>query len=163
MSPSADIYTLYLQWSKYSPNSQELRFSSKLDANSGFWQVPLSEQSALLTTFITPFGRFCFNRMPFGISSAPEHFQRCMSSILAGTEGVVCLVDGVLIHARTQEEHEKRLAVALQRIQAVGLTLNKDKCAFSQREVNFLGQVVNVEGICPSFGDSKPTRPNRGG
>ena len=49
---------------------------TKLDANSGFWQIPLAPSSALLTTFITPFGQFCFHRMPFGISSAPEHFQR---------------------------------------------------------------------------------------
>ena len=45
---------------------------SKLDANSGFWQIPLAEESRLLTTL---FGRFCFNKLPFGISSAPEIFQ----------------------------------------------------------------------------------------
>ena len=48
---------------------------SKLDANSGFWQIPLDEESRLLTTFVTPFGRYCFNRLPFGISSTPEIFQ----------------------------------------------------------------------------------------
>ena len=48
---------------------------SKLDANSGFWQIPLSQTSRLLTTFITPMGRYCFNKLPFGVSSAPEHFQ----------------------------------------------------------------------------------------
>ena len=47
----------------------EAKFFSKLDANSGFWQIGLSAESARLTTFITPFGRFCFNRLPFGISS----------------------------------------------------------------------------------------------
>ena len=45
---------------------------SKLDANSGFWQIPLAKRSRLVTTFITPFGRDCFNKMPFSISSAPE-------------------------------------------------------------------------------------------
>ena len=49
---------------------------SKVDANSGFWQIPLASESRPLTTFITPFGRFCFNRLPFGVSSAPEHFQK---------------------------------------------------------------------------------------
>lgn len=49
---------------------------SKLDANAGFWQIPLSRDSSLLTTFITPFGRYCYNRLCFGISSAPEHFQK---------------------------------------------------------------------------------------
>ena len=47
---------------------------SKLDATSGFYQIELTPQSALLTTFITPFGRFCYNRLPFGITSAPEYF-----------------------------------------------------------------------------------------
>ena len=65
---------------------------SKLDANSGFWQAPLDPLSALLTAFITPFGRFYFHRLPFGISSAPEIFQRLMSQILAGLPGTVCMI-----------------------------------------------------------------------
>ena len=67
----------------------EAQVFSKLDANSGFWQIPLSTQSAPLTTFITPFGRYWFNRLPFGITSAPEHFQRRMSFILQDLEGIV--------------------------------------------------------------------------
>ena len=55
-----------------------------IDANCGFWQVPLSEELRLLTTFITPFGRYSFNKLPFGISNAPEHFQCAMKKILDG-------------------------------------------------------------------------------
>ncbi|GBM22396.1 hypothetical protein AVEN_166653-1 [Araneus ventricosus] len=55
---------------------------SKLDANSGFWQIPLDKKSSYLTTFITSFGRFRFQKLPFGISSDPEHFQRRISQIL---------------------------------------------------------------------------------
>ena len=61
------------------------RVFSKLDANSGFWQIPFSRESALLTTFITPFGQYCFHRLPFGITSAPEHFQRRMSDTRPNT------------------------------------------------------------------------------
>ena len=50
---------------------------SKLDANSAFWQRKLSESSRLLTTFITPWGRYCFNRLPYGISTGSEQFQKC--------------------------------------------------------------------------------------
>ena len=49
---------------------------SKVDANCGFWQIPLAKHSRYYTTFVTPFGRYCFNKLPFGISSAPEHFQK---------------------------------------------------------------------------------------
>ena len=62
---------------------------TKLDANRGFWKIPLPKQSRLLTTFITPMRRYCFNKLPFRISSAPEHFQKCKSAILNGLSGVV--------------------------------------------------------------------------
>ena len=120
---------------------------SKLDTNSGFWQIPLSPQSHHLTTFITPFGRYCFRRLPFGITSAPEHFQRRMSEILVNLDGVVCLMDDVLIYGETQQQHDERLDKVLQRLQQSGLTLNVDKCQFSCSQLPFLGQVVTQDGV----------------
>jgi transposase InsO family protein len=120
---------------------------SKLDANSGFWQIPLAEESKLLTTFVTPFGRFCFNVLPFGITSAPEHFQRRVSAILSGLEGVVCMMDDILIHGCSQAEHDARLHAVLSRLKSAGLTLNKEKCTWAQTKVTFLGHVVSAEGI----------------
>ena len=120
---------------------------SKLDANSGFWQIPLSKESALLTIFITPFGCYCFNRLPFSITSAPEHFHRWMSAILRDLEGVVCLIDDILVYSKTQQEHDDRLHAVLKRLEEAGLTLNKEKCEFSQRQVKFLGQILSEDGI----------------
>jgi hypothetical protein len=120
---------------------------SKLDANSGFWQIPLAEHSHHLTTFITPFGRYCFNKMPFGISSAPKYFQRRMNDILQGLPGVVGLVDDVLVHAADQEEHKSCLFAVLQHVQAAGVTLNTEKCAFAQASIKFLGHIINSDGI----------------
>jgi len=60
---------------------------SKIDANSGFWQIPLAEESQEYTTFISPFGCYCFKKLPFGISSVPELFQRRMGAVLEGLEG----------------------------------------------------------------------------
>ena len=93
---------------------------SKLDANSGFWQVKRGHKSSFLTTFLTPFGRYQFNRMPFGITSAPEHFQRRMSDILSGLTGAVCLVDDILLYGSTQEEHDEHLKAVLVRIRDAG-------------------------------------------
>ena len=123
---------------------------SKLDSNCGCWQILLSEESHNLTTFITPLGRYAFNKLPFGISSAPEHFQRRMNQILAGQEGALCHMDGVLIFGHTQQEHDSRLNAASTKIQAAGLTLNTDKCEFNKTKINFLGHVINQNGTSPN-------------
>ena len=122
---------------------------SKLDANSGFWQVHLQEDSALLTTFITPFGRFCFNRLPFGITSAPEYFQKRMQEVLLGLDGVICMMDDILVYGREQEEHDSRLMAVLKRLKQEGITLNKDKCSFSADRVTFLGHIIDQVGVHP--------------
>ena len=116
---------------------------SKLDANCGFWQIPLSEESRSLTTFITPFRRYAFNKLPFGICSAPEHFQHRMNQILSGHEGTLCHIDDVLIFGKTQQEHDACLYSALAQIQSAGLTLNAGKCEFTKSEIKFLGHVIN--------------------
>ena len=122
---------------------------SKLDANSGFWQVELSEESSRLTTFITPFGRYYFKRLPFGISSAPEHFQKRMSEILEGLEGVVCQMDDILVYGSDQTEHDRRLHAVLVKLQDSGITLNEEKCEFSKSEIKFIGHILNRDGIRP--------------
>ena len=81
------------------------RVFSKLDANSGFWQVKLDLGCKHLTPIITPWGHFCFRVMPFGISSAPEYFQRAMEKILNGLDGVICMMDDVLIYASDHNTH----------------------------------------------------------
>ena len=123
-----------------------------MDANSGFWQIKLAPESAKLTTFITPYGRFCFNRLPFGITSAPEHFQRRISEILQGLNGVVCLVDDILVYGNTQGEHNTHLMAVLQRIKEAGLTLSEDKCKFNQTHIKYLGQIIDKTGVHPDPG-----------
>jgi hypothetical protein len=99
-----------------------------ISATYHFHHAIWAKESALLTTFITPFGRYHFNRLPFGITSAPEHFQRRMSTLLRDLEGVVCLIDDVLIYGKSQEQHDERLLAVLNRLEEAGLTLNRDKC-----------------------------------
>ena len=123
------------------------RVFSKLDANSRLWQIPLAPSSRLLTTFVTPFGHYHFNKLPCGISSAPELFQKRMSNNLSGLKGTLCLLDDVLIFGKTQEEHDQKLAEALMRIQSAGVTLNKDKCVFNTSTLTFLGHVLDKDGI----------------
>ena len=89
----------------------------------------------------------CPKRLPFGISSAPEYFQRWMSAILAGHKGVLCHMDDIFIFGRDQGEHDAHLAATLRPIQAAGVTLNADKCLFSQTSISFLGQIIDHNGV----------------
>ena len=121
-------------------------YFTKLDANSGFWQIPLSTESKLLTTFLTPYGRYCFNKLPFGISSALELFQKRMNSLLTGLEGVLCLINDVLVFGASRKDHDDRLDAVLRKLQNAGVTLNRSKCALLKDQVKFLGHVVDKDG-----------------
>ena len=93
---------------------------TKLDATSGFWQLPLDDETAKLTTFMTPFGRYFFRCLLFRISLAPEVFQRTMENILGDTAGVECYMDDILVHADGMEEHDGCLDQALNRLAEPG-------------------------------------------
>ena len=76
----------------------DAKLFSILDAKCGFWQVPLSKESSKLTTFMTPVGRYAFLRMPYGITTGSEVFQRCMEQLF---EGLPCaiVIDDILVWA----------------------------------------------------------------
>ena len=113
------------------------RIFTKLDANEGFWQIPLTKEPRPLTTSITPFGRYQFNALPFGITSAPDLFQKHMNALLANLKDVFCLMDDVLVYGENQRVHDKRLEAVLQRIKAAGMTLNSDKRIVSKSQLKF--------------------------
>ncbi|UYV62131.1 hypothetical protein LAZ67_1007944 [Cordylochernes scorpioides] len=121
----------------------------KLDANSGFHQIPLSPDCQHLTTFITPFGRYKYCRMPFRISLAPEYFQRVMSIILQGMDGVMCYLDDILIFASDSKTHDRILRLVLRKLKEAKVTLNKAKCVFGVPRINFLGHILDEDGIRP--------------
>ena len=82
----------------------------------------------LTTTFITPFRRYCYNKILFGISSAPEHFQWRMRSFREGLTGVLCVMDDILNFGKTKQEHNSRLQAVLKRLSSAGITLDSRKC-----------------------------------
>ena len=107
------------------------RYFSKLDASQGFWQLKLDESSTKYCTFNTSFGRYCFQRLPFGIISGSEIFHRAMEHIIEGLEGVRAYVDDMIVWGSTPQLHNQRLTRVLERIQKYGLKLNISKCQFA--------------------------------
>ena len=109
------------------PKLAGAQYFSKLDASSGFWQIPLHPDSAKLTTFITPFGRFCFKRLPFKITCAPEIFQGLVTDLLKNEECCEAIMDDTIVCRKSAEDHDENLHKTLQIIKESGLKLNKDK------------------------------------
>ena len=114
------------------------KYFAKLDAKSGFFQLPLAEESRYVTTFITPVGCFRFKRTPFGLSDASEAFQKMMEKILSGIGGVQISIDDVVIHAKTMAELISRLRQVFERCRASNLRLNQSKCEFGVKQISVL-------------------------
>lgn len=136
---------------------QEAQVFSKLDCSSGFWQVQLSKESRLLTTFITPFGRYVYNRLPFGISSGPEVFQRTLRNIFDknGLEKVLIHADDILITGKSVQDHNANLEKVLEVLRAHNLTINVEKCEIGVETIRYLGQILSKEGISPDSDNVK--------
>ena len=110
--------------------------------------MKLDEASPKLCTFNTPFGRYRFTRLPFGIKSATEVFQNHMCGLFADMEGVKVIVDD-LIWGKDDEEHDARLKQVLTRAREVNLKFNAKKCKIKQEEVPYVGHVLSKDGLKP--------------
>ena len=108
---------------------------SVLDANSGFWQIRLREDCTNLTVFNTPFGRYKFLRMPEGLSSSPEVWQR----------NVCQLYENILVWGSDIEEHNKRLQAVLQKARDSNLKLSRSNVKIWLPEVTYVGHTFQAK------------------
>lgn len=120
-----------------------------LDLSKGFWQMELDKNSSDLTTFMTPFGRYRFNRVPFGINSAPEMFQRNMVQIFGDLPNVLVYFDDIIVMGNTLEEHDVTLSNVLERARINGVKFNPDKVQYRQEQVEFMGHIISENKIQP--------------
>ena len=124
-------------------------FFSTLDLQSGYWQVPMDEDSKEKTAFSAPDGLFQFTRMPFGLTNAPATFQRLMNATLRGLTFDACLMylDDVIIFSRTFKEHLDRFRKVLLALRCADLKLKPRKCKLLRQSVPYLGFLVSSQGI----------------
>ena len=97
---------------------------SKLDARHGYWSVSLDEESSMKTTFNSPFGRYRFLRLPFGLNLSHDVFQERMDLILEQCPGTISIADDVGVFGHTEEEHNANLHQLIQAAQKHGLVFN---------------------------------------
>ena len=125
---------------------------SKIDANSGLWTLPMDVTSQLLTTFNSPWGRYCFIKMPFGLNQSQYFFQFYMDLHFEGINPTTNVItDDVMIHGESDEQHDRHLLQVLNKCCEIGLKLNPDKCQFSKDSVQFYGNTVSKYGLGPDL------------
>ena len=127
------------------------RYFSSLDLLSGFWQIPLTEESKQKTAFVTAHGLWQWRVMPMGPRNSPATFQRAMDTVLAGLKWSKCLIyiDDILIYGATWEEHLANLRSVLDRLEKCCLYVKPDKCSFARSSTTHLGHEVSAEGLKP--------------
>ena len=137
------------------PKLAKAKVFTVLDAKDGFHQVKLDKESSLLTTFWTPFGRYRYLRMPQGISSAPEEYQRRQNEALSGLNGVEVIADDILCCGSGETikdalaDHDSNLLSLLDRAREVNLKLNKKKLRLRLDQVPYMGHLFTSEGLRP--------------
>lgn len=120
---------------------------SVLDARCGFWMMTIDDASADLCTFSTPFGRYQFLRLPYGINCAPEVFHAKLRQHLENLEGVDSFIDDIIVWGHNRDEHDRRLENLLRRARDVGIKFNRTKCKFGVQEITYLGHKFNASGM----------------
>lgn len=128
---------------------QDAKIFAVLDANRGFYQICMEEESSKYLTFITPFGRYRWKRLPYGVSFGTDAFCQVFSEIFAGIEGCITYVDEILIWASSEEELQERLRAVFQRARENGVKFNKSKSQIGLKEVTYLGHKLTCDGIKP--------------
>ncbi|CAF4178451.1 unnamed protein product [Rotaria sordida] len=120
---------------------------TKIDLSDAYLQVQLDDDSKELLVINTHKGLFRFNRLPFGIASAPSIFQKIMDQMIAGLDGTICYLDDIIVTGKNTIDHLNNLQQLFIRIREYGFHLNKQKCSFLQNQVEYLGYIVDKHGI----------------
>ena len=123
---------------------------TKLDLAHAYEQILLDEGSKKFVVINKQKGLFRYNRLPFGVASAPAIFQRTIEGILQGIPHVCVYIDDILVTGKSEEEHLQTVDEVLSRLEAAGLRLKRNKCTVMLPSMEYLGHTISAEGLQPT-------------
>ena len=110
----------------------------------------MDKESKTKTAFITPYGKYGFNAVPFGLAQVPVYFQQLISIVLQDcSEFAMAYLDNIIIFSNNEEEHLKHIEIMFQKLKEAGLKLKESKCNFFKQEIHYLGHLISVDRIQP--------------
>ena len=121
-----------------------------LDLRSGYYHIELGKDSQAKMVFVTPFGKYEVNMVPFGLAQDPAYFQALINNILKGLHKfAVTYLDDIIIFSKSEEEHLEHLRIIFQRLKEASLKLKRSKCDFMKAQIQYLGHLISSNGIQP--------------
>ena len=122
---------------------------STIDLRSGYHHIALGKSSRAKTAFVTPFGKYEFLMVPFGLVQAPAYFQLLMNEVLKGLPYAMTYLNDVIIFDENELEHLEHLEEVFRRLREAGPKIKHSKCDFFKSEIHYLGHLISAEGISP--------------
>ena len=122
---------------------------STIDLRSGYHHIALGKSSRAKTAFVTPFGKYEFLMVPFGLAQAPAYFQLLMNKVLKGLKFAMTYLDDIIIFSQDEAQHLEHLEIVFSHLQEAGLKMKCSKCDFFKSEIHYLGHLISPEGISP--------------
>ena len=143
-----DIHPFPLPEELFHKLNQGCKFS-KIDLADAYLQIELDDKSKEFVVITTHQGLYRYKRLPFGLSSAPAVFQKIVETAIQGIPGTANYLDDIIVTGATEKEHLTNLQLTLSKLKESGFRLRMDKCKFFQDTVEYLGHIIDNQGIHP--------------
>ena len=111
--------------------------------------IPLDKSSIPKTAFNSPFGKYEYIKVPFGLVQAPAYFQELMKGILKDFPFTIAYLDDIIIFSKTPQEHLSHICMVFEKLRTANLSMKKSKCNFFLKEIQYLGHILSATGIRP--------------
>ena len=124
-------------------------YFTTLDLHAGYHHISLDKSLIPKTAFNSPFGKYEYVKVPFGLAQAPAYFQELMTGILKDFPFAIAYLDDIIIFSKTPQEHLSHIHKVFEKLKAANLSMKKIKCSFFSREIQYLGHILSTTGIRP--------------
>ena len=124
-------------------------YFTMLDLRAGYHHIPLDKPSILKMAFNSPFRKYEYVKVPFGLAQAPAYFQELMTGILKDFNFMIAYLDDSIIFSKTPQEHLSHIRKVFEKLRSAKLSIKMSKCNFFSKEIQYLGHILSVTGIQP--------------
>ena len=133
-------------------------YFTTLDLRAGYHHIPLDRKSIPKTAFNSPFSKYEYTKVPFGLAQAPAYFQELMTGILKDFPFAIAYLDDIIIFSKTPKEHLAHIRLVFEKLKAANLSMKKSMCTFFAKEIQYLRHILSTTGIRPLPSKTKAIR-----